>query len=58
MVLTDVVFKDFWDKTSKTSDPVVGSLVCRSEDVRQTRRLASGYVTNTDSFATISGQPM
>ncbi|KAF9873179.1 hypothetical protein CkaCkLH20_09342 [Colletotrichum karsti] len=32
MVITDVVFKDFFGKTSKKSDPVVGSLICSDQD--------------------------
>lgn len=33
MVITDVVFKDFYGVTSKKSDPIVGSLICSDENV-------------------------
>ncbi|KAM5355149.1 hypothetical protein ACJ41O_001795 [Fusarium nematophilum] len=33
VILTDILFKDFWGKVSKKYDPVVGSLICSSEGV-------------------------
>lgn len=33
VILTDILFKDFWGTVSKKNDPVVGSLICSSEDV-------------------------
>ncbi|KAJ4311881.1 Exopolygalacturonase X-2 [Neodidymelliopsis sp. IMI 364377] len=32
VILTNILFKDFWGTTSKKLDPVVGSLVCSSEE--------------------------
>ncbi|RSL86091.1 Exopolygalacturonase X-2 [Fusarium oligoseptatum] len=32
VILTDILFKDFWGTVSKKNDPVVGSLICSSED--------------------------
>lgn len=33
MIITDVLFKDFWGTTSSKFDPMVGSLICSSPDV-------------------------
>ncbi|RSL46443.1 Exopolygalacturonase X-2 [Fusarium duplospermum] len=32
VILTDILFKDFWGTVSKKNDPTVGSLICSSED--------------------------
>lgn len=33
MIITDVLFKNFWGTVSTANDPVVGSLICGSEEV-------------------------
>lgn len=33
VIITDILFKDFFGIVSKKSDPVAGSLICSSEDV-------------------------
>lgn len=33
MILEDILFKDFYGKTSKKGDPVVGSMICSAPDV-------------------------
>ncbi|XPT03690.1 Galacturonan 1,4-alpha-galacturonidase [Ascochyta lentis] len=45
VILTDIVFKDIWGKTSKKSDPVVGSLICSSEDSCDNIRAVNVTVT-------------
>ena len=34
MIISDVVFKNFWGVTSKKNDPKVATIVCSSPGVR------------------------
>lgn len=44
VILTDILFKDFWGTTSSANDPIVGSLICSSEDVSAIRLMSCASV--------------
>ena len=60
VILTDVVFKDFWGTSNGDSDPVVGSLICGSEDVSclNTICFQKEQANDTPSLVTIFGRRM
>lgn len=58
MILTDILFKDFWGTTSSANDPVVGSLICSSQDVRIKLFIQPRYTNLGYSHAIIYGLKM